>query len=806
MIVELFSSLKAQELILVAKAHLAEYSYKPLLNLGFIISLAIATSTLLSILVLNHASEQQYQNANSRLKSPVAFYVVADDSQVITVEEFGRLRKLGFYQINAVNSFSKQLANQKKIAFRAMDILPLVLLEPESFSANLINMSESYANKLGLENNSKIKLANGKILTVRINQFNDWGDTALLDITLAWQLFPEQKGLSHLTVTSMSDSDKARLLEALPEHLSIQDTWSIEEREGFADALHLNLSALAVLGFIVSLFIAYQAANQAWANRALLSAQLRLLGVSLKSIQLVMLIEAVMLSLMATAVGIGIASVLVTLLLPVLGLTLEQLYQLRISGHFQWQWQYSLWAFLISITAVLVALFKQFTNISTAYIALSAKAQLSGFNQKINFSITLALLAAFFLWPDNSWHQLMLKYGALLLASVALLPILLTRLLSLLAKLSYSFHYRFIFQDAVQQVGRRFLPVAAFYLALTTSISAALLVSSFESSFVSYLNQLLNSDMYISYDSKHKNKIENWLQQQDAVDDYVLFRRTVAKLPNLADKSQDTVAIYDLLSHKQIESLLLKVHWQSSDRKYDSCFVNEQLAFKFNIKDAQLLELQQGTHTYQCLIRGIYYDYGNQGYGVKIQRVSVNTFLTGWKETGFSVFFKDSQELNKQEVAAALGVDEAQIYLPEQIKNLSLDVFEQTFVLTRGIAFVLLAIACFGLFLSANNLELARKPELYILNSLGYSKGELYHHMLFQWGLLAFGTVILSWPIAAVLADALVSQVLAVSFGWSMPLELDISAFATTSIVGMLILLPALAIPLHKLNLRASLS
>ena len=51
------------ELMLVLKAHLAEYLNKPILNLSFIFSLAIATSTLLAILVLNHASEQQYQKA-----------------------------------------------------------------------------------------------------------------------------------------------------------------------------------------------------------------------------------------------------------------------------------------------------------------------------------------------------------------------------------------------------------------------------------------------------------------------------------------------------------------------------------------------------------------------------------------------------------------------------------------------------------------------------------------------------------------------------------------------------------------------
>jgi putative ABC transport system permease protein len=110
------------------------------------------------------------------------------------------------------------------------------------------------------------------------------------------------------------------------------------------------------------------------------------------------------------------------------------------------------------------------------------------------------------------------------------------------------------------------------------------------------------------------------------------------------------------------------------------------------------------------------------------------------------------------------------------------------------------------LFLSANSLELARKPDLHILSSLGYSQFELFTHMLLQWLLLAFGAILLSWPVAIVLANALVSLILPASFGWSMPLVFDLGPFAVSSVLGVLMLIPALALPLYKLKVRASLS
>ena len=819
------STARNSEFFLVLKAHFAEYTNKPLLNLGFILSLAIATSTLLCILVLNHASEQQYQEANSRLKSPVSFYIVAHEGDNIAIDDFSKLTAQGFHQLSPTHLFRKTLASGKQISFRAIDMLPLALTMPDSFITDRINLSSDYAKSLGLTNTltepltedstldlatvingvTRVTLVDGQSLEVNYNQINDWGKVALIDLPLAWQIFPDIKGFSHLMVGAISDAEKIRLAAALPKHLSIQEAWSLEEREGFADALHLNLSALAILGFIVSLFIAFQAANQAWQKRGELAAKLRLLGVALTSIQKVMLCEAFALTLLASIIGIAIAFVLVSILLPILGITLEQLYQLRQTGHFQWHWLYSLWAFLISGVAVFLALLKQFRVISSAKIALTARDVPQPFNYKASAAIGVTLLTIFLLWPDvyaqNSWHQLMIKYGLLLIASVALLPNLLSYLLKGMSYFTHSFRLKFVVKDARQQVGRRYLPLAAFYLALTASISAALMVNSFEKSFTAYLDQLLSSDLFISYNPKQKDRVEHWLNQQDNIDEYVVFKQTTAKY------GDDTLAVHALMSAKQQNSLLFKA--KSSKQKPTgqfTCYINEQLSLKKGLALEQQLTIKQATQTLTCTITAIFYDYGNQGYSVKIPLKARKVPLSGWRERGFGVYFNGTNKLTIPSIAEQLGIDDQQIFIPEQIKAMALAIFKQTFVLTQAIAFVLLIIACFGLFLSANNLELARKPDLQTLSSLGYSRMELFSHMLMQWLLLAFGVLLLSWPVAGLLAKALVAKVLPASFGWSMPLVLDIAPFVITSFTGLIILIPALAIPLYKLNVRASLS
>ncbi|MGB5446236.1 MAG: FtsX-like permease family protein, partial [Psychromonas sp.] len=466
------------------------------------------------------------------------------------------------------------------------------------------------------------------------------------------------------------------------------------------------------------------------------------------------------------------------------------------SGELIWQWSYSLWALFISSIAVLLALFKQLRLISRKKITVSATSQNSDFPVRLSILATALLLLLFSIWPDKNWLQLMIKYGILLAASVVFLPEFLKLLLFSGARLVNSFRVQYIFKDAGKQIVRRYLPLAAFYLALTASIAAALMVNSFETAFVKYLEQELSADIFIRHRPWQKQDIEVWLKSRPEVKESTLFRHTWVKI------DADSVKLFSVQSANQLHALLFKSFTKSAA---EGCYINEQLALKQQLSVGQTLILAQAEQDYQCNIKGIYYEYGYPGYSVSAEKADLITIFDGWINTGFAVFLEPGQVLAKQQVLSALKLDDQQVYLPAQIKKLALDIFAQTFVLIQSIAAVLLLIACLGLFMSANSLELARKRDLFILRSLGYDKIALFTHMLVQWLLMVFGAMILSWPIATILANALVTKILPASFGWSMPLILSISPFALSSVVALLLLIPALSIPLYKLNVRANL-
>lgn len=797
-----------KQLMLILKVQLAEYKQNLLLNIGFIVSLAIATSTLLSILILNHASKQQYKEANILLESPVAHYIVPKQGNTVTKKDFAKLRKLGFYELQPILSFKKRLKNNKLVSFKAIDLLALSISKPDLYNPNAILLSAEYAQKLKLELPSKLRLVNNHTFAVKQIKSNLWHNVALLDIAHAWSIFPEYTGFSYLIVSEMTQDRLYSLSKLLPEHLILQQSFDIKERSGFADALHLNLTALSILGFIVSAFIAFQGANQAWHKRSELMSQLRLLGVGLFEIKLALMFEALFLIVLSSVLGLILSILMVSFLLPLLGFTLSQLYQLQSSGHFQWDWQYFLWSLIISSFAVFLALLNQFKLIKSKEISLYAKQSKvnltqSRFIKNLLLFVVLTSLV-FFTMPEFNWHFIMLKYGVLLIITTALLPLFLYLIFSVLNTFISRYQINFILQDLKNQISIRFLPLATFYIALTTSIAAALMVSSFESAFTKYLDQHLNEDLYIRFKVGEKEKIENWLNQHSNVDEFLLYYDAKAKV------GKNTVAVNTINSKRQFSSIVFKSKLsQSLNQVLDkSCFINEQLALKRNILLGDMIPISQNTSTsvtFSCTVTGIYFDYGNPSFEVTIARKLAITHLKRLKEIGFGVYFKSFDDDVMTDLIAQLNIDESQLYQPSQIKKMALIVFKKTFLLTQAIAVVLLSIACFGLFLSANNLELARKSDLFILISLGYSKSALFIHMLIQWLLLACGCILLSWPIATILADVLVSKVLPSSFGWSMPLLLETSSFISSSIIGLICLIPALTIVLSKINVKGRL-
>ncbi|WP_199608728.1 ABC transporter permease [Flocculibacter collagenilyticus] len=824
--------------------------------------------------MLNDASKQQYASASDLLSPPFAFYIYPKEGLKATKQDFRLIRQLGFIEVSPVLEVNTILNNDTVLAIYATDLLALSILYPDVFNVNMASITQTLAQQLSIEHQqtSYLQLKSGEKLPYRIITDANLRkhDMAIIDFSLAWQLFKPINAFSYFTVTAMSAERKQTLANQLPSHLMLYEPWKLEEKKGFANALHLNLTALALLGFLVSLFIAYQAGQQAWQYRHQLINQLRLLGVPLVTIRIALLIECAFIVVFACGLGILLAAAIVIFSLPIVGVTLSQIYDLHLTGHFEWHWRYLLWAFLLSSSAVITALFHQLRLINRPQLkSIPMKSQRSA---NVLFIGRLVLITLFFLflhwlmplsWSESflshgfssevqlsNWLLIMMKYGFLLLASIAFLPIFLLALITAFHSLLLIFNHLnsswnnfkigYLIKDAQNQIYRRYVPLAAFYLALTASISAGLMVKSFNTAFVDYLDQQLSQDFIISVpknqssrsipqpSSLDENRLEAWLKQQAFIEEVILYQHAwfTYKNTQLRIARMKSINQFNALSFKalKVEAEFVQAQLDKNNNNIPICFINEQFALSNAIELSKpkiyRIFLSQAQQTIECEVKGVYFQYGYLGHSAYL--VKTNHHQINWRGTSYGIYLKASESITslalQQRINNALNnpsntqsniqpnirlISES-ILQSSELKKLALEVFDQTFILTQATSAVLLGIACFGLFLSVTSLELARKPDLLALYRLGYSKRNVFSHMFVQWMLLLIGTVLLSWPVATVIAEVLVSKVLPASFGWSMPLVNDVGTLLMTmlssSSIGIILVIPALFIPLYSFH------
>jgi putative ABC transport system permease protein len=123
-------------------------------------------------------------------------------------------------------------------------------------------------------------------------------------------------------------------------------------------------------------------------------------------------------------------------------------------------------------------------------------------------------------------------------------------------------------------------------------------------------------------------------------------------------------------------------------------------------------------------------------------------------------------------VRAALGAGGPRLRTTEEIERLSLVVFDRTFKITEVLRLLAGIVAFLGVVSAVLAFELERAREHAILQTIGFSPGQLRGLIATQTGLLGLSAGVAAIPLGCVLAALLVYVINRRSFGWSMELVL----------------------------------
>ena len=777
----------------------------------------LATALWTGVQALNSQARSDYARASAVLAGPLQAQLLPRQGERFDQALYVQLRRQG-WAVSPVLEGRLRLPGEPARSVRLIGIEPLSLpptssiagVQPQAFDLQAFIGSPGQA-WVGPDTLRQLKVnvgqqaydSDGQLLPPLVLQPELAPGVIVVDIGHAQALLQAPGQLSRLLVAASPGplpADIAAALELQPR----QDDGGLQR---LTDSFHLNLTALGLLAFVVGLFIAHAAIGLALEQRRGLIRNLRACGVSLNILLCALGLELGLFALLGGLAGVASGYVLAAWLLPDVAASLRGLYGAQVAGTLSLPAGWWLTGLLVSVLGALLAGLS--SVLRAARLPLLALAQPQAWRlaqgpwlkRQVSVAGLLLLLALGCGLLGDSLPSAFGMLAALLLAAALLLPALLEQALVLLGRYCRRPLAQWFVADSRQQLPALSLALMALLLALAASVGVGSMTEGFRKTFVSWLDQRLSADLYVTpRDTAQGLQIAEWLGQQPAVSVVLPGWRVEMQLRGWPVQAQGIAdhALYrtrwPLLEHQP--------HAWEQLAKGQAVMLSEQLARRLKLHLGDSLRLPSSLSSALGVV-GIYADYGNPKGHIL---VNANVLREYWPDaalTGLSVDLHPEQGATlKAELQQRYNLDDSRVVEQVRLKRWSTDVFNRTFAATAALNSLTLGVAGVALFINLLTLGQARLGQLAPLWALGVRRAQLTWLSLGQALMLSSFTVVLAIPLGVLLAWCLVAVVNVQAFGWRLPLHVFPAQLLQLAMLGLFTSLLACAWPLWQLARR----
>ncbi len=646
------------------------------------------------------------------------------------------------------------------------------------------------------------------------------------DISTAQEILGQEGRLSHIDLILPADFDPQPILDRLPPNARLQPA---ELRNAtlkqMTAAFELNLSALSWLALIVGMFLIYNTISFSVVQRRPVLGVLRCLGVTRREIFGLVLTEALVLSALGAAIGLGLGVALGRGLVGLVTQTINDLFFTLTVQSISLS-PFTLYKGLVAgLAAGLVAAFVPAWEATTvppnaALKRSEGEARLQRFIPGLSVVGGVMMLAGWGLLTYSS-HSLFVSFVALftLLLGAALLTPWLTQLLMQgvrpLTQRTLGILGVMAPRDIVRSLSRTSVTIAALMLSVSVIIGVSIMIDSFRNTVVNWLDNILAADIYIS-PAGQEARVEGEIDpafivqvgQMEGVTHVTLLRAVTVFS---ADDSPVEVRAFSSQPNETRRPMLWATgHPQEVFAALDAgdVIVSEVFARRNNLPlnapSTLTLITDSGPQSFRVV--GIFYDYTAPEWGYVLMRLQ--TYQRFWQDRSISnVALFLAPELIDQADAIA---QELQLQFAGQyaldiasnrgIKEGALEVFDRTFTITAALRLLATIVAFIGVLSALMSLQLERTRELGTLRANGLSALQLWGKTLLETALMGLTAGLLAMPLGLILALILIYIINLRSFGWSLQLYLNPTIFITALGVALVAALLAGIYPVIRLN------
>jgi putative ABC transport system permease protein len=675
---------------------------------------------------------------------------------------------------------------------------------------NAVAMTAAEARRLGLQLHARVPILGAAPLELKAiltglkpNQEQALQGQLLCDIAVAQEVLGLEGRLSRIELI-LSDDQVTSLQARLPRGCSLVEAATRSRTsEEMSAAFFLNLKALSLLSLLVGGLLIYNVIHFLALQRRPWMAQLRILGVTRQEIRAQILAEAGWIGAWGSLLGLLLGITLSRLLLPLLTRTINDLYyNLQISNTYLSPLSLAKGCLLGWGCSLLAAWLPAQEAASTPPVQSLRRSQLEHDSQRWTLRVAgLALVWLVFSWiilirADSSLPLNLLAMIGLILGSAALTPACVVAFHGwLLKNLPGGFlQLRIILGGVERSLSRLGVALVAMTVALSAVVSITLMVYSFRLSLLDWLDRTLGSDLYIGQANRQAAKLGQGLPpglverigQQPEVAGVIRVKMAPVYFRSRAGKNQVTQLVARDLDRSEMRRLRFVLGRPVDRLQSDELLATEPFLRQHHLDINSTVELdtRQGPRRYR-LVGGVQDYASDSGYLLMDMKEYQETFddrlISGM---AVQLHGGDPEQLRAR-ILTWPGSEYLEVRSQRALHELSVEIFEQTFQVTRLLQILAVLVAGMGTLgaVAANQLE--RRKEFALWECLGLTRWE---RLRIHWGeaaLCGLWAGFAAWPCGLLQAYAMVHYINRRAFGWSLDFHIDPGSLLMTPVLGL---------------------
>jgi len=585
------------------------------------------------------------------------------------------------------------------------------------------------------------------------------------------------------------DSQVPALAAWLPEGIEVVNADAgANATSQMTQAFETNLTAMSFLALIVGMFLIYNTMTFSVLRRRWLIGTLRVLGATRRQVFVQVLIEAFVIGLVGTVIGLGLGYVLALGLIELVTNTINDIYFVLQVSDLLFSPIPFLKGLALGIGAAVLAAIPP--AIEAAYSPPQTTQRRSVVEHRTRGLVKWVFVGGL-ICMLIAWGMLNLPSKSLIIGFSALFLLILGfSLATPVPTLIFSWISSHIFgkvsgilghlsaRGVSSALSRTGISIAALAVAVSATIGTGVMIGSFRSTVDDWISQTLQSDVYVTAPHPVASRVDGTLPVEvldrlQNVDTYEgITLRRVVQVQSPDGRTQVLAIRPPEANFRQYE--LKKGDADSLWPEFEAgqvVLVSEPYAYRHDVSTGDPVTLLTADGYEDFTVGGIFYDYSADRGMVMIH---LDSYQSHWEDFGISSVGLDtggagSPEILIKEVREALaGIPQILIRPAGEIREISMDVFDRTFTITNVLRMLAVIIAFVGVLSAMMALQLERTKELGVLRATGVTPRQLWGMVISQTGLMGLIAGILAMPLGLVMSSVLIDVINTRSFGWSM--------------------------------------